>query len=149
MNPNMRITLAGLKAKSKSHAAQGNMLNVWGDMLQVDGMPHQLEVKFGRAYNAVDEVSSFPLDTNPANNADLDADTFKAKVDVAVSKMAEFKLELDGIQGKPGDKNKLDDAKTLLDDTIALIMSAKDNIKAVVDAKPALKAKGPEAAAEA
>lgn len=148
MNPT-RITLEAFKAKSKTHTAQGHLLNIWGDLLQVEGKPHELEVKFGRAYNAVDEISRFQLDTNPANNTDLDTDALQTKVDAAVTKVAEFKLELDGFNGKSADKAKLDDAKKLMDDVIALIMSAKDNVKTVVDTQPARTATGPEATAEA
>lgn len=139
MTPQLRITLDGLKAKSKAHDCQGHLLTLWGDLSQIDGKSPQVEVKFTRAYNAVDEVSRFPLDTTPEANADIDVDTFAMKAEAAVTKLVEFKVQMDATQGKPGDKAKLDDAKKLLDHAIALIMSAKDDVKGMVDTKPAAK----------
>lgn len=135
MTPTAQITTNAINTKACGTFAKGKMLLALDRMTKLNGIPHELETNFERAYRAIDEVSSLPVDTDPAKNADLDTDDYQLKANNAITKTAEFKVKLDSLKADKGEEGNLLEVKKLTDDAIKLIMDARDYVGQLVGNK--------------
>lgn len=136
------VTLTALNVKSNGCFAKGKMLMALKGLTKLKApITHELEVAFDRAYRAIDEVSDFPVDTDPKKNLDMDADELKLKVDNAVTKTAELKVKLGSTNSTDkADAEELTEAKELVDHVVSLIMQAHEDAETLVRTSAAIKA---------